>query len=218
MYVKVYMSDQEKTTLSRLAEKRGLALSQLIYAQLLPLLHDEAEDMAAFDTLSDIAEPAAITQTLTLHLSGPEMSLLQKQAKGTPLSVYVRYLLFKTRTPAVIEIVSDDIAALSLMVSSYLEQLRNFAAALYVRNELFDADRNRLMEIAANTETALRQAAAHTWTNRKAIRASGSRWLRKELKRILTADARTVPRGPAGLTMDSGPPARNGTGGVSVEL
>ncbi len=42
------------------------------------------------------------------------------------------------------------------MVSSYLEQLRNFAAALYVRNELFDADRNRLMEIAANTETALR--------------------------------------------------------------
>lgn len=54
MYVKVYMSDQEKATLSRLAEKRGLALSQLIYAQLLPLLHDEAEDMAAFDPLSDI--------------------------------------------------------------------------------------------------------------------------------------------------------------------
>lgn len=36
MYVKVYMSDQEKATLSHLAEKRGLALSQLIYAQLLP--------------------------------------------------------------------------------------------------------------------------------------------------------------------------------------
>lgn len=185
MYVKVYMTEQEKETLARLAEKRGLALSQLIYARLLPLLHDEAEDMAAFGTLSDAAEQTAVTQTLTLHLTEPEMSLLQKQAKGTPLSVYVRYLLFKTRTPAMIEIASDDIAALSLMVSAYLEQLRNFAAALYVRNELFDADRNRLMEIAANTEAALRQAAAYTKADRKAIRASGSRWLRKELKRIL---------------------------------
>lgn len=187
MYVKVYMTEQEKETLSGLANKRGLALSHLIYERLLPLLHDKAEEAAAFDTLSSRVTPGRdnLTETLTLHLSRPEVMLLQELAKGTPLSVYVRYLLFQTQTPAVIQVESEDIAALTLTVSVYLEQLRNFAAGLYVRNELYDADRNRLLEIAAKTETALRQTAAYTKANRQSIRASGSRWLRRELKRIL---------------------------------
>ncbi len=187
MYVKVYMTEQEKETLSGLADKRGLALSHLIYERLLPLLHDNAEEAAAFDTLSSRVTPGRnnLTETLTLHLSRPEVRLLQELAKGTPLSVYVRYLLFQTQTPAVIEVDAEDIAALTLTVSAYLEQLRNFAAGLYVRNELYDADRNRLLEIAAKTETALRQTAAYTKANRQSIRASGSRWLRRELKRIL---------------------------------
>lgn len=52
-------------------------------------------------------------------------------------------------------------------------------------NELYDADRNWLLEIASATETALRQAANYTKANRSSIRSSGLRWLRKELKRIL---------------------------------
>ena len=187
MYVKVYMTEQEKETLSGLADKKGLALSHLIYERLLPLLHDRAEEAAAFDTLSCrvTSDRDNLTETLTLHLSGPEIRLLQELAKGTPLSVYVRYLLFQTQTPAVIAVDSEDIAVLTLTVSAYLEQLRNFAAALYVRNELYDADRNRLMEIAAKTETALRQTAAYTKANRQSIRASGSRWLRREVERPL---------------------------------
>ena len=187
MYVKVYMTEQEKETLSGLADKKGLALSHLIYERLLPLLHDRAEEAAAFDTLSNRVTSGRdnLTEALTLHLSRPEVRLLQDLAKGTPLSVYVRYLLFQTQTPAVIQIDADDIAALTLTVSAYLEQLRNFAAALYVRNELYDADRNRLMEIATKTETTLRQTAAYTKANRQSIRASGNRWLRRELKRIL---------------------------------
>ena len=175
MYVKVYMTEQEKETLSCLADKKGLALSHLIYERLLPLLHDRAEEAAAFDTLANrvTSDRATLTETLTLHLSRPEVRLLQELAKGTPLSVYVRYLLFLTQTPAVIQIDAEDIAALTLTVSAYLEQLRNFAAALYVRNELYDADRNR------------RQTAAYTKANRQSIRASGNRWLRRELKRIL---------------------------------
>lgn len=188
MYVKVYMTEQEKETLSGLADKKGLALSHLIYERLLPLLHDKAEETATFNTLSSrvTSDRDNLTETLTLHLSRPEIRLLQELAKGTPLSVYARYLLFQTQTPAVIQVESDDIAALTLTVSAYLEQLRNFAAALYVRNELYDADRNRLMEIATRTEAALRQTAAYTKANRQSIRASGNRWLKQELKRILT--------------------------------
>lgn len=183
MYVKVYMSEPERDTLSRLAERKGVALSQLIYSRLLPLLHDEVADMVAFDSLKE--EDAALCQTLTLHLTQAEYALLQRQARGTPLSVYIRYLVFSRPLPVVLEIGSDDLAALSLKVSTYLEQLRNFIAALYIRNELYDADRNRLLEIASATETALRQAANYTKANRSSIRSSGLRWLRKELKRIL---------------------------------
>lgn len=184
MYIKVYVTEPEKETLSKLAEKKSTSLSQLVYSRLLPLLHDELADMAAFDSL-ETTPNAALGKTYTLHLTGAEYALLQKQAGGTPLSVYIRYLIFRNHSPAVVEIASDDIAALTLKVSAYLEQLRNFTAALYIRNELYDADRNRLMEIASGTEKALRQTATYTKANRASIRASGVRWLKKELRRIL---------------------------------
>lgn len=184
MYIKVYVTEPEKETLSKLAEQKHTSLSQLIYSRLLPLLHDELADMAALGSLEQ--EPdAALNKTHTLHLTDAEYALLQKQAGGTPLSVYIRYLIFRNRSPALVEISSDDIAALTLKVSAYLEHLRNFTAALYIRNELCEADRNRLMGIAADTEKALRQTAAYTRANRASIRASGVRWLKKELRRIL---------------------------------
>lgn len=184
MYIKVYVTEPEKEALSKLAEKKNTSLSKLIHSHILPLIHDDLADMAAFDALEPDLD-AALDKTCTLHLTGTEYALLQKQSGGTPLSVYIRYLIFRSRSPAIVEIASDDISALTLKVSAFLEQLRNFTAALYIRNELHDADRNRLMEIAANTEKALRQTAAYTKANRASIRASGVRWLKKELRRIL---------------------------------
>ena len=150
MYVKVYMSEPERDTLLQLAGRKGIALSQLIYTQLLPLLHNELTNLLAFDSLQE-EDNTPVCQTLTLHLTQAEYDLLQHQAKGTPLSVYVRYLIFSRHLPATVEIASDDIDALNLKVSTYIEQLQNFIAALYIRNELYDADRNRLMQIASNT-------------------------------------------------------------------
>ena len=66
MYVKVYMTEQEKETLSGLADKKGLALSHLIYERLLPLLHDRAEEAAAFDTLSNRVTSGRDNLTLSL--------------------------------------------------------------------------------------------------------------------------------------------------------
>lgn len=72
-----------------------------------------------------------------------------------------------------------------MRVSDYHVQLQNFIAALYLRNELYDSDRNRLLEIARNTQIALRDVANITRANRNAIRSNGTRWLKREIKRIL---------------------------------
>lgn len=43
MYLKLYLSEQEKKHLESIAESRGISLSRLCYGQIVPLLSDPLE-------------------------------------------------------------------------------------------------------------------------------------------------------------------------------
>ena len=120
-----------------------------------------------------------------VYFTDTEYAALLSDAKGLPLSRYVRKEFLSRKEPVQLSVYTDDISALTVKVSGYIEQLHNFIAALAIRRQLYEADYGRLMQIAEDTRTALRETAANAKANRSSIRASGVRILKKEIRQAL---------------------------------
>lgn len=183
MYIKLYVTDEEKAQLEKIAMQRKLSLSRLCYEQMIPLLHNSLSDAAPAPTTQKRSKN--YTHVTSLHLSDSEYTMLIKKARGTPLSKYIRSILLYQCEPIRIEVYTEDIAALLIKVSGYIEQLHNFIAALAIRRQLYEADYERLIQIANDTKTALKEAAGVAKANRASIRASGIRIMRKEIQKAV---------------------------------
>lgn len=72
-----------------------------------------------------------------------------------------------------------------MQVSGYIQKLYRFIAALAIRQQLYEADYNHLIQIAIDTQKALRDVANYAKANRSSIRAAGVRILRKEIKKAV---------------------------------
>ena len=101
------------------------------------------------------------------------------------MSKYLRKLYLAYRKPVEISVYTEDIAALSLQVSSYVKQLRRFIAGLAVREQLYESDYQYLIQLAEDMQKSLRDVAAAVKANRDSIRASGVRIIRKEIQAAL---------------------------------
>ena len=183
MYIKLYVTEEEKAQLEKIAMQRKLSLSRLCYEQMIPLLHNSLSDATPAPTTPKRSKN--YTHVTSLHLSDSEYTMLTKKAGGTPLSKYIRNIILYQCEPIRIEVYTEDIAALSIKVSGYIEQLHNFIAALAIRRQLYEADYERLIQIANDTKTALKEAAGAAKANRSSIRASGVRILRKEIQKAV---------------------------------
>lgn len=183
MYIKLYVTEEEKAQLEKIAMQRKLSLSRLCYEQMIPLLHNSLADATPAQTTQKRSRN--YTHVTSLHLSDNEYVMLTKKAGGTPLSKYIRNIILYQCEPIRIEVYTEDIAVLSIKVSGYIEQLHNFIAALAIRRQLYEADYERLIQIANDTKTALKEAAGVTKANRASIRASGIRILRKEIQKAV---------------------------------
>ena len=180
MYIKLYLSPQEKEQLETIAESRGMSLSKLCHEQIAPLLSNHQELPPEPQNTKDSLK---LDSCVKVYFTDKEYQELLAASKGLPLSRFIRREYLSRREPIVISVYTDDISALAVKVSSYIEQLNNFIAALALRQQLYEADYQRLLQIANDTQTALKEVATYTKNNRKSIRASGVRILRKEIKR-----------------------------------
>ena len=70
-------------------------------------------------------------------------------------------------------------------MSGYIQRLYSFIAALAIRQQLYEPDYNHFLQIANDTQKALRVIANYVKANRSSIRASGVRILRKEIKKAV---------------------------------
>lgn len=187
MYIKFYLSEQEKKRLEDIATVKKVSVSKLCYEQVLPLLSGSILSVDDFECGTDNRNDENIKydRCVKVYFSDREYHALLKGAKGMPLSRYMRNLYLSRMEPVEISVYTDDISALTMKVSKYIEQLHNFIAALAIRRQLYEADYNRLIQIADDTKKALRDAATYTKANRASIRSSGVRILRKEIKKAL---------------------------------
>ena len=187
MYIKLYLSGQEKKHLEDIAEAKKVSVSKLCYEQVLPLLSSSFLSVNDFECGTDSSndENLKYDRCVKVYFSDREYQNLLKGAKGMPLSRYLRNQYLSRKEPVKISVYADDISALTMKVSGYIEQLHNFIAALAIRRQLYEADYNRLIQIADDTKKALRDVANFTKANRASIRASGVRILRKEIKKAL---------------------------------
>lgn len=181
MYIKVYLSETEKNHLQKIAEKKRISLSELCYRQLDPLLKSPVHRFLTEDNKATSTEG----KNILVHLTAEEYTLLLSQAQEMPLSRYFRKILLQQKMPIPIQIYTDDISILNVKVSKYIGQLNNFIAALAIRQQLHEADYERLIQIASDTEAALREAGAYARKNRSSIRAAGIRILRKEIQKAV---------------------------------
>ena len=183
MYIKMYVTEEEKKQLERIAQRKKIPLSKLCYDQVIPLLHNPMKDSTI--SLPDQTECEKCTHPVTLHLSNSEYDTLMKKANGSPLSRYVRNALLYRNEPIRIEVYTEDISALSIQVSGYIQKLHNFIAALAIRRQLYEADYNHLIQIANDIQKAFQDVANYVKANRSSIRAAGVRISRQEIKKVV---------------------------------
>lgn len=183
MYIKMYVTEEEKKQLEQIAQRKKIPLSKLCYEQVIPLLHSPTKDSTIY--LPDQTNLEKCTHSVTLHLSDSEYDALTKKANGSPLSRYIRSVLLYHSEPIRIEVYTEDISILTIQVSGYIQKLYNFIAALAIRRQLYEADYNRLIHIVNDTQKALRDVANNVKANRSSIRATGVRILRKEIKKAV---------------------------------
>lgn len=184
MYIKIYLSEQEKQLLEGIAKEKDVSISKLCREQLKPLLSGNAlsTEQSTADNTNHLQR---YTQYVKVYFTEAEYQDLLSEAKKMPLSKYVRKEFLARRNPINLTVYTEDIAALSIKVSGYIEQLHNFIAALAIRRQLYEADYERLIQIANDTKTALKDAAGAAKANRSSIRASGVRILRKEIQKAV---------------------------------
>ncbi len=183
MFVKFYLDESEKLKLEEIAKARNVSLSRLCYDQIRPLFYERT---LSPDCMDDKPDSGNYNKCFVkVYFSEQEYQSLVADADGLPLSKYMRNEYLSRKKPIEITIYTDDIASLSLQVSDYARQLRNFIAGLAIREQLYEADYQRLIQIASDTQKALRDVATAVKANRKSIRASGVRIIRKEIKRAL---------------------------------
>lgn len=187
MYIKLYLSEQEKKCLEDIATVKKVSVSKLCYVQVLPLLSGSFLSVDDFECGTDDSndENLKYDRCVKVYFSDREYQALLKGAKGMPLSRYMRNLYLSRLEPVEISVYTDDISALTMKVSGYIEQFHNFVAALAIRRQLYEADYNRLIQLADDTKKALRDVANFTKANRASIRSSCVRILRKEIKKAL---------------------------------
>lgn len=184
MYIKLYLSEPEKQRLEDIADRRKMSVSKLCYEQVAPLLHIP---LAVIQNQADTnaADNQKYDNCVKVYFTDAEYQELLSQASGVPLSRHIRNEYLSRREPVKISVYTDDISILTMKVSGYIGQLHNFIAALAIRRQLYEADYERLIQIANDTKTALRDAANYAKANRSSIRASGVRILRKEIKKAV---------------------------------
>lgn len=188
MYIKLYLTEQEKLQLEELAGQKQISVSRLCHDRIFPLT-----SALPCSSIRKESDREKYNQSVRVYFTDSEYASLLSDAKGVPLSRYIRKEFLSRREPVQISVYTDDISALTMKVSGYIEQLHNFIAALAIRRQLYEADYERLIRIASDTQTAIREAANYAKANRSSIRASGVRILRKEIekavkKQLLTGD------------------------------
>lgn len=183
MYIKMYVTEEEKKQLEQIAQRKKIPLSKLCYEQVFPLLHNPMKDSTIY--LPNQTDWEKCTHSVTLHLSDSEHDTLTKRANGSPLSRYIRSILLYHSEPIHIEVYTEDISILTIQVSGYIQRLYSFIAALAIRQQLYEADYNHLIQIANDTQKVLRDVANYVKANRSSIRATGVRILRKEIKKAV---------------------------------
>ena len=197
MYIKLYVSETEKKQLEQIAKEKGLSLSKLCYEQLVPLLSSSFDNLPENDKAG--ANDNRLDSCVKVYFTASEYANLISASNGLPLSRYIHREYLSRKEPVQIMVYTDDIAALSVKVSTYIEHLNNFIAALAIRQQLYEADYQRLIQIANDTQIALKEVATYTKNNRKSIRASGVRILRKEIKKALSTTKNKIKKGSDAL-------------------
>ena len=183
MYIKLYVTRQEKEQLENIAAKRQISLSKLCYEKISVLLSNPLE--ISTDKHMTTTNSQKLDHCVKVYFTETEYQSLLSSAKGIPLSRYMRREYFSHKEPVTISIYTNDISTLTLKVSAYIEQLNNFIAAMAIRRQLYESDYQKLIQLVSDTQTALRDAATYARANRKSIRSSGVRILRKEIKKAL---------------------------------
>lgn len=194
MYIKLYLTPQEKQKLEAYAAQKKRSVSKLCHDMIFPLPGDRTNDTQSFLQYTVTHKPETdqrkprgdpYTHSVKVYFTKSEYDALLSDARGMPLSRYIRNAFLSRKEPVKIYVYTDDISALTVKVSGYIQNLYNFIAALALRRQLYEADYTRLIQIAEDTKTALKDAATHVKANRASIRSSGMRILRKEIQKAV---------------------------------
>lgn len=201
MYIKLYLTEQEKKQLETMAKQNQMSLSKLCHDRIFPLpvpdvtAHPEAETSMptdqeefsepTFSKANEKSSPTTYGHAVKVYFTESEYASMLSAAKGLPLSRFVRKGFLSRQEPVQILVETEDISLLTMKVSGYIEKLNNLIAALALQQQLYESDYEQLLLDASEMKAALKDAASYAMANRTSIRASGVRMLRKEIRRAL---------------------------------
>lgn len=196
----VYLSDEERSVLNKIAKSKQLSISSCIRLLISSSLNKENEFLmtekleADLDSLDDLFIEAydlsmtkgARNNLIRVYLTEEEAEYIRKAAKGQSISSYVRQRLLRSVSSRFEFVVTtDDIQELAKQNEELNMHFAGFVSALKIRSSVNNADfqycQKLLQEINENT-AELKKAVLK---NRYSIRQQGRRYLEKQIRAIL---------------------------------
>ena len=186
--IKFYLDDEQSARLKAEAARRNLSVSALVNEHLDSVINHATVAEPAILTKQPIVEGR--TECLNVLLSPAEMKEITKAAKQRQWSIskLVREHLFKNSTPIELAVKTDDIAELVSVVDDIYIHLIGTTDALRMRNQISDADTDKLKGLAEDILSALKNCANQSFDNRNIIRKKEiqrlNKIIEKELKQL----------------------------------
>lgn len=181
--MKLYLSPEDKEQLEALAAKKGQSLSAYVRDVLKKELPKKDKNIIDKDEIT----PGGLKEkSIKIYLTEAEYNAIKEEAGDVSISTYFRnYILDKASGKYIFEIKTDDITELNETMAEINMHIDGFIGALRFRNDIYQADIERLEGLLAKANEAVTTLSKDVYNNREITRKNAKKDLKARIKKVV---------------------------------
>lgn len=181
--IKLYLNSEDKEQLEALAAGKNLSLSAYIRETLKKELPKKEKKVIDRD---EIAPGGLKEKSIKIYLTEAEYNAIKAEAGEMSVSTYFRnFILDKASGKYIFEIKTDDITELNETMAEINMHIDGFIGALRFRNDIYQADIDRLVDLLAKVNEAVTTLSKDVYNNREITRKNAKKDLKARIKKVV---------------------------------
>lgn len=173
-FVKVNMTQDEKSKIEKLAKQHQMSTSAFVKSQLSSLLQNEEIVSAPYEY-----EAEGRNHVIRVPVSPRELETIKAKAGARTIAAYVRDAALNGSKILKVEVYDDDIVDLEHRIQPQIDRIFGIAKALQMQSQLKEAQYLQLEILLSSILKDIRGTVSNVRKNRNSIRQTRLRELRR---------------------------------------